>query len=97
MHDLYRIRKGEKELKEEDVVVVLRLDDKTVNVTWADGEEELLPLVQPDLGEPGVVVVDNLGRAAGERVRGRLAEHVAHVRAGGDQELAAASPNLLRS
>ena len=39
-------------------------------------------------------MVDDLRGAAGEGVGGRLAEDVAHVGAGRDQELTAAHPDL---
>ena len=55
-----------------------------VGVTWVEAKVKVLPLVEPDLCQAGVVVVDDLGRAAGERVGRRLAEDVADVRARGD-------------
>lgn len=62
--------------------------------TWVDVVVELLPLVEPDLGQAGVVVVDNATRPSGERVGGRLAEHVADVRAGRYFQGATAHPYL---
>ena len=62
--------------------------------TWVEAKVEVTPLVQPDGGQAGIVAVDHLGGAAGEGVRRRLAEDVAHVRARRDQDLAAAGPHL---
>ena len=62
--------------------------------TWIDTEIKLLPLVQPDLGQPGVVVVDDGGCAAGEGIGRGLPEHMTDVRARGYQHLAAAHPDL---
>lgn len=64
--------------------------------TWVDIVVEMLPVVEPHLGEAGVVMVDHAARAAGERVRRGLAEHVAHVRARRYLERAAAHPHLPR-
>jgi hypothetical protein len=68
--------------------------EKRSSITWVNIEKELLPLVEPDAGQPRVVVVDNVCRAARERVGSRLAEDVTHVGAGRDQENAAARPHL---
>ena len=62
--------------------------------TWVNGKIKLLPVIQPDLGQPGVVVVDDARRAAGERVGRRFPEDVAHVRAGRDLQGTAAHPDL---
>lgn len=59
-----------------------------------DREVEVLPLVQPDVREPRVVVVHDAAGAARKRVRRRLAEHVADVRAGRDLQRASAHPDL---
>lgn len=48
------------------------------------GEVEVLPLVQPDIGDSGVVVVHDLRRATRESVGRRFSEHVTDVRAGDD-------------
>jgi hypothetical protein len=43
-------------------------------------EVEFLPLVHPNEGDASEIGVEYVADAAGERVRGRLAEEVAHVR-----------------
>lgn len=53
-------------------------------------------LVGPDVDHATIVLVDDLLRAAWELVRGVLAEHVTHVRAGRDEQSATAHPDLLR-
>lgn len=62
--------------------------------TWGDTEIEILPLVQPDLGQSGVVPVDDVRGASGKGIRSRFAKHVAHVRTRGYQNGATASPDL---
>ena len=62
--------------------------------TWVDAKIELFPVVQPDLGQPGVIVIDYLGSAARKSVRGRLPEDVAYVGAGSNHQLAPAHPDL---
>lgn len=62
--------------------------------TWANVIVELFPLVKPNLGEPGIVVVDDAAGAAGEWVRGGFAEHVAHMWARGYFQYATAHPHL---
>lgn len=44
----------------------------------------MFPIVQPDLGEPGIVVIDHTAGAARERVGSGLAEHVTDVRTRSD-------------
>lgn len=63
-------------------------------LTWGYDIEEVLELVHPDLGQPPVVLVDDVAGAPGEGVRRGLAEHVSHVRAGDDLQGAAALPDL---
>lgn len=65
--------------------------------TWVDIVVEMLPFVEPDFGEAGVVVVDDAARAAGEAVGRGLAEHVAHVRTRRDLQPPAALPHLPRT
>ena len=67
------------------------------NATWTNTIKEAAPVVHPDVGEPRVVVVDDVTGAAGKRVRRRLAEHVADVRARHDQQRATAHPHLAPS
>jgi hypothetical protein len=62
--------------------------------TWVDAKIELFPVVQPDFGQPSVIVIDYLGSAARKSVRGRLPEDVANVGAGGNHQLAPAHPDL---
>jgi len=68
-----------------------------VNATWTNTIKEAAPVVHPDVGKPSVVVVNNVTGAAGERVRSRLAEYVANVRARYNQQRAAAHPHLAPS
>lgn len=63
-------------------------------LTWVEAVVELFPVVQPNLDQTGIIVIDNLRGAAGERVRRRLAKHVTHAGAGRDLEHAAAHPHL---
>ena len=56
-------------------------------------EVEMFPVVHPDLGQPGVVVVDYLRGPTREGVGGRLPEHVTHPTARGDQESSATHPD----
>lgn len=69
----------------------------TPTTTWVNIVVEMLPLVQPDLGEPRVVVVHHSAGAAREGIGRRLAEHVADVRARRDLKPPAAHPHLARS
>lgn len=64
------------------------------HLTWVNAVVKVFPVVQPDLGQPGVVVVDYLAGAARETVGGGLAEHVADVRAGGDLQHPPTHPDL---
>ena len=49
--------------------------------TWIDVEVEILPLVEPDIGESCVVMVYYFGSAARKCVWRGLAEYMANVRA----------------
>ena len=63
-------------------------------ITWINTKIELLPLVQPNLGESCIVVVDDLRRASREHVRRGLAEDVTHVGTCRDHQFTATHPNL---
>lgn len=54
----------------------------------------MLPLIQPDLRQPRVIVVDDPAGSSREGVGGSLAEHVAHVRTRRDLQVPAAHPHL---
>jgi hypothetical protein len=56
---------------------------------------EIAPFVHPDFRHAGGVLVDNLGHAPRESVRGFVSKHVAYMRAGGYFQNAAALPNLV--
>lgn len=62
--------------------------------TWIKTVVEFAPLVQPHIRQASIVVVDDLRRAAGKRVRRRLAEHMPDARTGQNFEQSAAHPNL---
>lgn len=66
------------------------------NATWTNTIKERAPIVHPDVGESGIVVVYNVTSAAGKSVRRRLAENMADVRARYNQQCAAARPHLER-
>ena len=58
--------------------------------------KEILPLVEPDLGQACVIVVDHADGSAGKRVGRGFAKHVTHVTTGGYLYRAAAHPHLDR-
>ena len=60
---------------------------------WVETEVEIFPAVHPDLGQPGVVVVDDVRGSPRKGVGRGLPEHVAHSAAGGDQESSPTHPH----
>lgn len=58
--------------------------------------EQLLVLVQPDLGHPGQVALHRLLSVLGELVRVLSSEDVSHAGAGDDLDLPPAHPDLFR-
>ena len=66
----------------------------TASLTWIGLVIELLVTVHPHLGSPQKVVVEDAGHPSGPAVGGGLPEHVAHPRAGHNQHLTPAHPDL---
>lgn len=88
---LYRTLKARLWISEGAVTVPLR---STQTPTRRDDVEEILELVHPHLGQPTVILVDDLAGAPREGVGGGLAEHVTHVGACDDLEGPATLPDL---
>jgi hypothetical protein len=68
-----------------------------VSATWINVVIEVLPLVQPDLREPRIVVVDYLAGTAREGIWGGLTEYVADMRARRDFQRPTTHPYLTNS